>query len=123
MEAATAQVGLKKPGGASMEAATAQERRERIRAEKWRAEKATLAPERIWKRPAEVKGVKDRIRKLAQRREGEHQRLRQLHRVAQPLRQPVAQFDRAERVEPRLHQRRVGRGARQQLGRHLAHCR
>ena len=58
---------------------------------------------------------------LPQRREVKDQRLRQLRRVAQPLRQPVAQLDGAERVEPRLHQRRIDRGTRHQLRRHLAH--
>ena len=41
--------------------------------------------------------------------------------VAEPCRQPVAELDGAQRVEPRLHQRRVGRHTRQQLRRHLAH--
>ena len=60
---------------------------------------------------------------LPERREVEDERLRQLGRVAEPRRQPVAELDRAERVEPRLHQRRVGRHARQQLRCHLAHGR
>ena len=44
---------------------------------------------------------------LAERREVEDERLGQLDGVAQSRRQPVAQLNGAERVEPRLHQRRV----------------
>ena len=57
---------------------------------------------------------------LPQRREVKDERLGQLGCVAEPCRQPVAELDGAQRVEPRLHQRRVGRHTRQQLRRHLA---
>eukprot|EP00964_Phaeocystis_antarctica_P005291 scaffold2893_cov83-Phaeocystis_antarctica.AAC.2 len=54
----------------------------------------------------------------------EDQRLRQcrLGVAAQPLRQPAAQLHRAQRVEPRLHQRRVGAHVpADHLGDHRAH--
>jgi len=54
----------------------------------------------------------------------EHQRLgqRRLSVAAQPLRQPAAQLHRAQRVEPRLHERRVhAHVPADHLGNHRAH--
>jgi hypothetical protein len=60
---------------------------------------------------------------LPQRRVIEYQRLRQLG-VAETARQLAPKLNGAERVEPRLHQRRVERGIRrEELVRHVLHSR
>ena len=60
---------------------------------------------------------------LPQRREVEHQRLRELDAIPKPCGEPVAELNRTERVEPRLHQWRVRRCTWQQLCSHISHRR
>ena len=95
---------------------------EECREHRWVCKPRSGRSRRAWRRRRLHKRAKMRL-ELPQRREVEDERLGQLGCVAKARRQLVAELDGAERIEPSLHQRHVGRDARQQISRHLAHRR